>query len=109
MTYHAFLDLPAPDAVRERLLGAGITDEETVTLVCNAAQIAGDLQTEGHEPSELPPVGQGTVFEKRQHNRALVAGLLGFLLLTLYGLLKLELGARIVALGGGPSEIERTV
>ena len=61
------------------------------------------------EPSELPPVGQGTVFEKRQHNRALVVGLLGFLLLTLYGLLKLELGARIVALGGGPSDIERTV
>ncbi len=61
------------------------------------------------EPSELPPVGQGTVFEKREHNRALVAGLLGFLLLTLYGLLKLELGARIVALGGGRPEIERTV
>ena len=61
------------------------------------------------EPAELPPVGQGTVFEKREHSRPLVAGLLAFLLLTLYGLLKLELGARIVAIGGGGGEIERTV
>jgi hypothetical protein len=52
------------------------------------------------EPLELPRVGEGPVFEKRQYNRPLVAGSLVFLLLALYGLLKLELGARIAALGG---------
>jgi hypothetical protein len=61
------------------------------------------------EPPELPPVGEGTVFEKREHSRPLVAGLLVFLLVALYGLLKLGLGARIVALSGAGRKIERTV
>jgi len=61
------------------------------------------------EPVELPPVGEGTVFEKREHSRPLVAGLLVFLLLALYGLLKLGLGARIVALSGTGRKIERSV
>ncbi|MDH3520045.1 MAG: poly-gamma-glutamate system protein [Myxococcales bacterium] len=51
------------------------------------------------EPTELPAVGEGSVFEKRDHNRSLIAGGLAFLLLSLYGLLKLELGARIAVLG----------
>ena len=61
------------------------------------------------EPTELPPVGSGSVFESREHSRALVAGLLVFLLLALYGLLKLELGARIAALGGRRRQMERMV
>jgi poly-gamma-glutamate system protein len=61
------------------------------------------------EPQELPPVGSGPVFEKREHSRPLVAGLLVFLLLTLYGLLKLELGARITALVGRRRQMERMV
>lgn len=52
------------------------------------------------EPSEMRPVGEGSVFEKREYSRPLLAGLLIFLLATLYGLLKLELGARIAELGG---------
>ncbi len=61
------------------------------------------------EPTELPPAGSGLVFEKREHSRPLVAGLLIFLLFTLYGLLKLELGARISALGGRRRQMERMV
>lgn len=61
------------------------------------------------EPAELPPVGSGLVFEKREHSRLLVAGLLIFLLFALYGLLKLELGARIAALRGGRGKMERMV
>jgi poly-gamma-glutamate system protein len=61
------------------------------------------------EPTELPPLGSGLVFEKRDHSRSLVAGLLLFLLVALYGLLKLELGARITALGGRRRQLERMV
>lgn len=61
------------------------------------------------EPEELPPVGSGLIFEKREHSRALVAGLLLFLLVVLYGLLKLELGARLTALGGRRKQMERMV
>jgi poly-gamma-glutamate system protein len=52
------------------------------------------------EPTELPPVGEGTVFKNREYNRPLLAGSLIFLLAALYGLLKLELGARIAELSG---------
>ena len=52
------------------------------------------------EPTELPPVGEGTIFENREYNRPLLAGSLVFLLAALYGLLKLELGARIAELSG---------
>lgn len=61
------------------------------------------------EPTELPPVGSGLVFEKREHSRPLVAGLLAFLLIALYGLLKLELGARIAALGARRRQMERMI
>ena len=52
------------------------------------------------EPAEMQPVGEGGVFEKREYSRPLLVGLLIFLLAALYGLLKLELGARIAELGG---------
>jgi poly-gamma-glutamate system protein len=61
------------------------------------------------EPAVLPPVGSGLVFEKREYSRPLMAGLLIFILLALYGLLKLELGARIAALGGRRRQMERMV
>jgi poly-gamma-glutamate system protein len=61
------------------------------------------------EPAEVPAVGSGLVFEKRLHSRPLVAVLLVFLLSVLYGLLKLELGARITALGGRHRQMERMV
>ena len=61
------------------------------------------------EPTELPPVGSGLVFEKSEHSRLLVAALLLFLLVALYGLLKLELGARIATLRGGRAKMERMV
>lgn len=61
------------------------------------------------EPTGLPPVGSGLVFEKREHSRVLLAGLLLFLLFALYGLLKLEFGARITALGGRRRKLERMV
>ncbi len=93
------------DSVMLRFLNEGVPVINLSKVVPLAEQYGLPI-----EPAELPPVGQGTVFEKRDHNRALVAGLLGFLLLTLYGLLKLELGAHLVALGAGrPTEIERTV
>lgn len=60
-------------------------------------------------PTELPPVGTGLVYEKREHSKALLAGLLVLLLVALYGLLKLELGARIAALGGKRRKLERMV
>lgn len=61
------------------------------------------------EPTELPPVGSGLVFEKREHSRLLVGGVLILLISALYGLLKLELGARITALRGGQRRLERRV
>lgn len=61
------------------------------------------------EPTELTPAGSGLVFEKREHSRPLVAGLLVFLLFTVYGLLKLEFGARLTALGGRRRQMERMV
>jgi poly-gamma-glutamate system protein len=61
------------------------------------------------EPTELPKVGEGTVFEKRQHNRPLIAGLLAGLLLVLYGMLKLEFGTYISGLGGRRHPLARRV
>jgi len=92
------------DSVMMRFLSAGVPVINLSKVIPLAEQYGLPV-----EPLELPPVGEGTVFEKRQHSRALVAGLLLFLGLSLYGLLKLELGARIVALSGGSSDLERTV
>lgn len=62
------------------------------------------------EPTELPRVGEGAVFERRQHSRPLVAGLLVFLVAAIWALLKLDLGGRIAGLGGSRSRgIDRVV
>jgi hypothetical protein len=61
------------------------------------------------EPTELSPVGEGLVFEREGYNLFLVAGLLVSLLVVLYGLLKFDLGARIVSLGGRRRQMERMI
>ncbi len=62
------------------------------------------------DPLEVPRVGEGLVFAKRAHNVPLVAGLLAVLLVVSWSLLRLELGARIVEMGGGRRrKVERMV
>lgn len=61
------------------------------------------------EPTEMPQVGEGTVFEKRMHSQPLVAGLLAFLVAAIYGLLKLDLGGRVAGIGSRSGRIERVV
>ena len=92
------------DSVMMRFLRQGIP-------VVNLSKIASLAESYGLpvEPEELPQVGGGLVFEKREHNRPLLAGLLVFLLFTLYALLKLELGARLTATGSRRRKLERMV
>ena len=52
------------------------------------------------EPVALPQPGEGLVFAREGYNRLLVAGLLGFLLVSLWALLRLDVGSRIAALSG---------
>jgi hypothetical protein len=62
------------------------------------------------DPVEVPRVGEGDVFAKRAHNLPLVAGLLVALIVVNWSLLRLELGARLVAMGGGRRrKVERMV
>ena len=62
------------------------------------------------EPPALPEVGEGPVFAKRSHDLRLVAGLLAALAVTSLVLLRLEVGARLIALGGGRRrKLERMV
>ena len=61
------------------------------------------------EPVEMPRAGEGTIFERREHSRLLVAVLLGGLIAALYGMLRLGLGAHITTLGGGSSRFERRI
>jgi poly-gamma-glutamate system protein len=52
------------------------------------------------EPVALPPPGEGLVFEREEYDRWLVAGLLVFLGVSLWALLRLDVGTRIAALSG---------
>src|SRR2546426_4038827 len=61
------------------------------------------------EPSALPEVGEGPVFAKRSHDPRLVAALLAGLALSSFALLRLEVGARLLAIGGGQRKLERMV
>ena len=92
------------DSVMMRFLRDGVPVINLTKVVALAERHGLQL-----EPTEPPPVGSGLVFEKSEHSRLLVAALLIFLLVALYGLLKLELGARISALRGGRGRIERMV
>jgi poly-gamma-glutamate system protein len=61
------------------------------------------------EPTELPDVGEGPVFARRSHDRRLVAVLLAALVGASFVLLRLEVGARILAIGGRQGKLERMV
>jgi poly-gamma-glutamate system protein len=61
------------------------------------------------EPTALAEVGEGSVFAKRSHDRRLVAALLLALAASSLGLLRLEVGARLFAIGGRPGKLERMV
>jgi hypothetical protein len=52
------------------------------------------------EPIALPLPGEGLAYERQEYNRWLVAGLLGFLFVSLWALLRLDVGSRIAALSG---------
>jgi poly-gamma-glutamate system protein len=51
------------------------------------------------EPTAMPKVGEGPVFQKRSHDRRLVAALLAGLAAACLVLLRLEVGARLFATG----------
>jgi poly-gamma-glutamate system protein len=61
------------------------------------------------EPTELPDVGEGRVFARRSHDARLVAVLLAALAGASFVLLRLEVGARILAIGGRQRKLERMV
>jgi poly-gamma-glutamate system protein len=88
---HAF----AVDSVMKRFLRDGVP-------VVNLSKIVPLAEMYGLalEPVSLPQPGEGLVFERKEYNRWLVAGLLGFLVLSLWALLRLDVGSRISALSG---------
>jgi hypothetical protein len=61
------------------------------------------------EPTALPEVGEGRVFANRSHDRRLVAALLAGLAGSCLVLLRLEVGARLLAIGGRQRKLERMV
>ncbi|MGH7337089.1 MAG: poly-gamma-glutamate system protein [Myxococcota bacterium] len=61
------------------------------------------------EPTALPEVGEGPVFANRSHDLRLVAALLAGLAAACYVLLRLELGARLLAIGDAQRKPERMV
>ena len=61
------------------------------------------------EPTDLPRVGEGIVFEKREHSRALLVVLLVGLIAALYATLRLGFGARIATLAGRSGRLEPRV
>jgi len=83
------------DSVMKRFLRDGVPVVNLSKIVPLAEQFGLPL-----EPVALPQPGQGLVFEREGYNRLLVAGLLGFLLVSLWALLRLDVGSRIAALSG---------
>ena len=83
------------DSVMKRFLRDGVP-------VVNLSKIVPLAELYGLplEPIALPQPGEGLVFEKQEYNRWLVAGLLGFLGVSLWALLHLDVGSRMSALVG---------
>jgi len=83
------------DSVMKRFLRDGVP-------VVNLSKIVPLAELYGLplEPVALPQPGEGLIFEREGYNRLLVAGLLGFLLVSLWALLRLDVGGRIAALAG---------
>ena len=91
------------DSVMMRFLSEGIP-------VINLSKVIPLAEAYGLpvEPTSLPTVGEGPVFARRTHDRRLVAALLAALAAASIVLLRLEVGARILA-GGREHELERMV
>jgi len=83
------------DSVMKRFLRDGVPVVNLSKIVPLAEMYGLEL-----EPVALPPPGEGLVFERQGYNRVLVAGLLVFLLVSLWVLLRLDVGSRIAALSG---------
>jgi poly-gamma-glutamate system protein len=83
------------DSVMKRFLRDGVPVVNLSKIVPLAEQYGLPL-----EPVALPQPGEGLVFAREGYNRLLVAGLLGFLLVSLWALLRLDVGSRIGALAG---------
>ena len=83
------------DSVMKRFLRDGVPVVNLSKIVPLAELYGLEL-----EPVALPQPGLGLVFERQGYNRLLVAGLLGFLLVSLWVLLRLDVGSRIAALSG---------
>lgn len=94
------------DSVMKRFLADGVP-------VINLSKVVRLAESYGMpvEPLAMPGVGEGLVFERQQYSRLLVTFTLVVLVVALYGLLKLDFGTRIVALGarGRPRPIEPMV
>jgi hypothetical protein len=48
------------------------------------------------EPATAPPIGDGGVFYGIDYSKPLVIGVLGFILLSLYGFIRSDVGFRIL-------------
>lgn len=92
------------DSVMMRFLGESVPVINLSKVVPLAEEYALPI-----EPASLPEVGEGDVFRKRTHDRRLVAALLAALVAASVALLRLEVGARILALGGRQPKLERMV
>ena len=84
----------AVDSVTMRFLTQG-------TPVINLSKVVPLAEQYGLpiEPTVMPEVGEGPVFAKRSHDPRLVAALLAGLAAACYVLLRLEVGARLLAIG----------
>jgi len=85
----------AVDSVMKRFLRDGVPVVNLSKIVPLAERYGLAL-----EPLALPQPGEGLVFERQEYNRWLVAGLLVFLVLSLWALLRLDVGSRMSALSG---------
>lgn len=83
------------DSVMKRFLRDGVPVVNLSKIVPLADMYGLEL-----EPLALPQPGEGLVFERQGYNRLLVAGLLALLLLSLWLLLRLDVGSRLAALSG---------
>ena len=92
------------DSVMMRFLAEGVP----VINLSKVIPLAGEFSLPV-EPTTLPTVGEGAVFARRTHDRRLVAVLFAALAGASFVLLRLEVGARILAFGGRQRKLERMV
>jgi hypothetical protein len=92
------------DSVTMRFLGDG-------TPVVNLSKVVPLALAYGlpNEPPAQAKVGEGPVFEKRTHDRRLVAGLLAGLVAVTWALLRQGVGAQLGIASGRGRKLERMV